>query len=542
MLLIYSRLWQADFIAYDDTSHVVENEHVRTGLSAANVAWAFTHHHAAQYTPLTWISHMLDVTLFGMDPGAHHLVNVAFHLVNALLLFGVLARMTGTLWRSACVAALFAVHPLNVESVAWIAERKSVLNTMCWFLAIGCYARYAEKLRPQWLVATALAMAAGLLTKAMIVTLPFALLLLDGWPLRRIGVTSWRRLVLEKLPLFALTAAGCLVQMRVGAAATPLWGAEATPFGFRLANAAAAPLVYLGQLFVPLGLAVPYPPPVAPPILVALTSVLVFAGLFLLAWRRRGPAPYLLIGLLWFLGTLFPVSGIVQLGDTVFANRFTYLPQLGIFCAAVWTIEVWLRGKDRLIAPALAGGVVTLFAVVSARYVACWENSTTLFTHAARVLPASPQAQGNAGIALAREGRLQEALPYYRAALAVKPHDPEIRGNLGVALSKLNDLDGAIAEFRQAAGHERRPGVASFNLGTHLLRNGDTAEAIPVLERVSAAAPDNALAHFWLGRAYETAGRPDDAIREYREALARKPDDASIQDALRRLVPLLKAI
>jgi hypothetical protein len=535
VLLIYSGVWQAEFVEYDDPLHVVTNEHVREGLTAANVAWAFTHWHAAQWIPLTWISHMLDVSLFGMDPGPHHLVNVAFHLANVLLLFSVLLRMTGRLWPSAAVAALFAAHPLNVESVAWISERKNVLNTLCWLLALLCYARYAAKSRLGWLAGAVFCMAAGVMSKAMIVTLPFVLLLLDGWPLGSFATTSWRRLVLEKLPFFALSAFGCWAQISAGAQVQLLWTREASPISYRLTCAAANTLLYLTQIFIPVQLALPYPMARTAPYGLALVSLVVFSGLLFWAWRRRATAPYALFGLLWFLGILTPVSGIVQAGDTAFANRYAYVPQIGIFIAVAWSLEAWLRHKNRLVLPALATAFLCLFTFLSVRYVACWENTATLFTHAAAVLPTSLKAQGNAALGLVHQRRLPESLPYFRAALAIEPHNAAFRGDYGLALSKLGDLDGAIAQFRLAAADDSRPAVAAFNLGTHLLRKGQPAEATPVLEAVTRTNPGDPLSHYWLGRAYEAGGRAPAALREYREAAALNPGDASIQEAVRRL-------
>lgn len=538
IVLAYSHVWHCDFIDYDDNTHVYKNEHVNTGLSVENVKWAFTHFHAAQWIPLTWISFMIDVSLFGLDPGPLHLVNVAIHCVNTLLLFGVLWQMTGAYWRSACIAALFALHPINVETVAWITERKSLLNTMLWLLAICCHVRYVTNGKVRWLVATVGCMTLGIMTKAMIVTLPFTLLLLDVWPLSRVPHASWRRLVLEKAPLFALSVAACIIQIRAGMAADLLWTTEQSPILFRLANASANVLTYLGMLIFPARLAVQYPSAEVAPYGMALVAF-VGVGAFLgLAWRNRVRAPYLLLGGLWFLGTLVPVSGIVQAGDAVLADRYTYVPQIGFFIVVVWSCNALFLARSHFVAPALAGAMLLILTVNTVRYTAFWTDTATLFIAAAERWPTSLKARMNAGYALAQKGEWQRALPHYEAALSLAPQLAETRSNYGAALGKLGETDAAIEQFRRAAADEPTLVMVRFNLATHLLhKEGGAGEAVVVLRQVLREDPTLTVAHYWIGKALEANGFQEEAREEYQKRLAANPADVSALDAINRLAP-----
>jgi Flp pilus assembly protein TadD len=536
ILVAYSYTWHCDFIDYDDNNHVYENERVRAGLSVANVVWAFTHFHASQWIPLTWVSFMADISLFGLDPGPLHLVNVALHYVNTLLLFGILWKMTGAFWRSACVAALFALHPINVETVAWITERKSLLNTLFWFLAIACHLKYASTGNRRWVLLTAGCMALGVMTKAMIVTLPFTLLLLDAWPLRRFPNVAWHRLLLEKTPLFMLSVVACIVQIRAGMASKLLWTTEMAPIPFRIFTAAENALHYVGTLIFPARLAIQYPVSYQTPYVEGTISVAVFGLFMALGWKLRKRAPYLLVGGLWFLGTMVPVSGIVRAGDAVFADRYTYVPQIGFFVVAVWSLAALLHGRARTVAVPLAGASLAIFTFMTANYVTKWTDTITLFTHATKVHPTCRRAHEVVANTHSGMKNWQAAAHHYGVAVALAPGGAANRNSYGVHLSKIGEFDAAIVQFRRAAQDDPRLLAARFNLGTHLVvQKGGAAEAIDLLTEVLKEDPSLTIAHFWIGKALEAEGRREEARKAYQKRLAAMPADHSASDAIARL-------
>jgi hypothetical protein len=438
----YAPLARNEFILVDDYTYIVNNEHLRGGVTLASLRWAFTASHASNWHPLTWISHMVDFRLFGFDARGPHLVNLLLHAAGAALLFAVARAMTGSLWRSALFAALLAVHPLRVESVAWAACRKDVLSGLFWVLALGAHLRYAR--RPgvgRYLLLLGL-FSLGLLSKPTVVTLPFALLLLDFWPLGRLaqgGAGGPRlagraaRLALEKVPLLLLSAAASLATYRVQESTGAMAFLRDLPVAARAANALLAYVAYLRQTVWPQGLAVFYPQPAAPPpawqplgallLLGAVTAAALFAV------RRR---PWLATGWFWYLGTLVPMIGLVQVGGQARADRYTYLPLMGVFLLAVWgASEPALR--RRALRPVVAGAAI---AVVTALAVACraqaglWRDTLTLFTHADAVTERNWMAQNNIGAALANRGELERALPHFRRALVYRPGYPEANDNV----------------------------------------------------------------------------------------------------------------
>ena len=436
------------FIRFDDPLYVTRNPHVQAGLSWEGIAWAFSANVASNWHPLTLLSHMLDCELFGMDPLGHHLTSLLLHTASVVLLFEALRRMTGCAWRSAVVAALFAVHPTHVESVAWIAERKDVLSGFFWMLTLLAWVCYVRQPSPKRYAAVVLALAAGLLSKPMVVTLPFVLLLLDVWPLRR------KIRVKEKLPLFALAAASCVATVIAQSGAIGL--ASRFPLRLRLANAVLSYVSYLGKTVLPTRLAVFYPMPGEFPDWKVAGAVLLLAVLTVLAWKA---GRYFTVGWLWFLGTLVPVIGIVQVGGQGMADRYTYLPTIGLFLIAAWG----LPRRARWIVP----GVVLALAIDTRLQLRHWEDSESLFQHAAAVTernfiahlnlaqiyaergergpalehfrttleirPGMWQAQASLGNTLRRWGRPDKALPHLRNAVRLRPHDPRLRRALAEA-------------------------------------------------------------------------------------------------------------
>lgn len=532
VLAVFLQAGSFSFTVYDDDQYLTGNPRVQSGLSAEGVAWAFTTTHAANWHPLTWLSHMLDVELFGMDPGAHHRVNVAFHAANTLLLFLVLLRMTAAPGRSAFVAALFAVHPLHVESVAWVAERKDLLCAFFWFLALGAYARYAARPVLKRYLPVLLLFALALLSKPMAVTLPFVFLLLDFWPLRRASSSAGiLRLLPEKIPLFALTAASCavtLVAQQQGGALAPL---RALAPGVRLAHALVAYAAYLGKTLWPASLAVFYPHPgIAPPAWKVAGAILLLAALSALAVWRRDRSPWILTGWLWFLGTLVPVIGLVQVGEQAIADRYTYLPLVGIFLALAWELPEIAR-RCNLPGRALqAGAVLVLLPLAVASWVQTgyWKNGETLFQHALEVTENNWMAQGNLGWTLTEQGRLAEAIPHYVEALQTHPAFAPAHNNLGVTLGRLGRFGEAEAQFRQALLLAPRFADAHTNLGVVLRQRGAVDEAISQYREALRIRPDAAIAHFNLGNALAQQGKVEEAVRHYLEALKHRPDDPAI--------------
>ncbi len=486
-VLVVSVYWGVGdhgFVNIDDDLYVYENPAVLRGLSLDGVSWAFRSTHAFNWHPLTWLSHMLDVELFGPSPGWHHRVNVLYHLLNTVLLFGVLWRMTGGLWPSAFAAALFGVHPLHVESVAWVAERKDVLSTLFWLLATGAYARYAR--RPgtaRYLLVMGL-FALGLLCKPMLVTLPLALLLLDYWPLGRMappggaaavpGRVHWPAvpaLVREKVPLLALSAASCAVTYVAQARGGTVGQWEHYPLAARAVNAFGAYAAYLGKAVWPSSLAVYYPHPASVgagvPAWAAAGWVLLFCGLFAAALGASRRRPYLAVGWLWYVGTLVPVIGLVQVGGQSHADRYTYVPLIGIFVAVAWGVPSLLAGwrQRRVALGALAGASLLALSAAAWAQAGYWRDSVALFTRAAAVTDGNWLALYNLGHACNRLGRHPEAVDHFREALRIKPDYANGWNNLGVSYIGLGRHGDAIGCFREAL--RLRPDLAEAwnNLG-----------------------------------------------------------------------------
>ena len=448
---VYVNVLDFQFVDYDDPDYVVENESVHQGLSFQSVQWAFTSGDASNWHPLTWLSHMLDCQLFGLDrPGRHHLTSLLLHVTNTVLMFLVLQRMTGALWPPALVAAIFALHPLHVESVAWVSERKDVLSTMFWLLCIASYVEYTQRGRWRWYVLAVVLLAMGLLAKPMLVTTPFVLLLLDYWPLDRLaaGRKAVERIV-EKIPMFLLVAASSVVTYYVQQA-----GGSMThiPLSHRLANAVVAYVRYMGKTFWPQDLSVFYPNRVwmwQPwQILGALALLLVVTALVVILRRQR----YLTVGWLWYLGTLVPVIGIVQVGKQSMADRYTYITMTGLLIMITWgAAGVCKRWPAvRILAALAATGAIVSCLWLTTRQVEKWRDSYTLYSHAIAVTELNYVIHYNLGNVLYDEGRLEEAIHHYRQVVRINPRDVQAYNNLGCALGDTGQQDAAILQFREA--------------------------------------------------------------------------------------------
>ena len=560
-LLVFGTFWPVtshQFVAYDDDEYVVKNPFIRNGLSEPAVRWAFTSFRAANWHPLTWISHTLDVQLFGLDPGRHHLTSLAIHAANAALLYLVLSGMTGAHGPAALTAALFAVHPLQVEPVSWVAARCHVLATLFWFLAFGAYLRSVRRPSRAGSAATAALFALALLAKPMPVTFPFVLLLLDWWPLGRLlpreaggpaaGATTraaLARLVAEKAPLFLLAAAYSVITV---IAQKPL---NAQPLGARVANALLSYAAYLGKIIWPADLVFCYPLRQTWSAAQVAGAVALLAGLSAaagLAARRR---PWVAVGWLWYLGALVPVIGLVQVGYQAMGDRYAYVPAVGVFLALAFGLREVLARRYGVAARAAVAATALLLVLglaalarVQAGY---WRDSESLFRHGVESSPENLVAQVNLGDELARQGRGQEAEPLFREsirvspdfspalislgmlqtqrgdlegalaslgrAVALAPGDETAHNSLGVALARLGRVDEAYRHFLKATRLNPELTDAHCNLGRYHLLKGDPARAAASYRTALEIEPGNSLAHFQLGRALEQLGRAGEAGR-----------------------------
>jgi len=500
-LIVFAPVRDAGFINYDDDRYVTENVHVRQGLTLEGLRWAWTTGHAANWHPLTWFSHMLDCELFGMDAGDHHLTSLVLHVINALLLFVVLDRMTGAAWRSAWVAAIFAIHPLHVESVAWVAERKDVLSTLFGLAALWAYARYARQPGLASYVTVFVLLALGLMAKPMLVSLPFLLLLLDAWPLARFGRQPWPRLVVEKLPLFGLGALSAAVTFAVQRSGGAMGSFEQYPLSARIPNAVIACATYLRKAIWPDDLAVFYPHPGSAFShwqLGASAAVILAISVAALRWRR--PHPALWTGWLWYLISLVPVLGLVQVGEQAMADRYTYVPLIGCLVALAWLVpDFGDRSAARGSVAVLASLAVVALAVTARVQVGQWRDSTTLFRHALEVTRNNYIAHNSLGVALSRAGREDEAARHFREALRLSPRNADAHYNLALSLVEEGRLDEALAHFQSATRSRPDFVKAHYNYGTLLAERGQWGEAVIHLSKVVELEPGHAEAHYNLG-------------------------------------------
>jgi protein O-mannosyl-transferase len=541
-VLLYHSVFHFGFVNYDDDDYVVQNLHVQKGLTPDNAAWAFTSGYACNWHPLTWLSHMLDCQFYGLGhPGGHHLTNLLFHVANALLLFAWLFRVTGARWRSAFVAALFAWHPLHVESVAWIAERKDVLSTFFWLLTMHAYVRYAQKPSfPRYLPVLVL-LAFGLMSKPMVVTLPCVLILLDFWPLCRIADKKFQilpapgphpfpplsipRLVLEKAPLFLLAAASSvityLVQQKGGAVAT----ANDLSLASRAANALVSYCRYLGKTFWPAHLAAPYPYHGAWSIGSVAGAALLLLGITLWACLQMRRRPYLLVGWLWFLGTLVPVLGLVQVGGASMADRYTYIPMIGLLLMVAWVLPDLLSPMKRFKWPLASASAVVILAclALTSRQIQYWSSSEALFRHALAVTPDNADIRYYIASTLALEGKSAEALAEYNQALQINPAHYRARCNLARLLVQMGRLDEAMPQYSKVL--QTNPGYAKAHdgLGFILARQGKIPDAIAEYQQALKINPNSAESRNNLGSAFESQGKLDEARTQFTEALRINP-------------------
>lgn len=526
--LVFGQTLRHQFVAYDDQNYVYESPVVTSGLTLNGVRLAFTQPHARNWHPLTTLSHMLDFQLFGLNPAGHHFTNVLLHTCAVLLLFFVLRRMTGSAWRSAFVAAIFAIHPLRVESVAWIAERKDVLSALFFMLTLAAYIRYVERPSARRYVAVGAAFGLGLMAKPMLVTLPLILFALDYWPLRRFETRDYTRLIFEKIPFLFLSGAAGIATL-IAQKSTVGYG-EQTPLLSRLGNASVASVTYIGQMFWPTKLAVFYPQPANGwPVADVLLAVGLLASVTVVAVCFRTTWPYLVVGWLWYLISLSPTLGLIPVGLQAHADRYTYLPQIGLYVALTWlagdlarrfpvTREAWMF--------AAVGAVVAATWLASAQ-ASSWRNTQTLWEHALAVMPNNDVANYNLALLALERDKVDDAIRHLEGAL-VDRSDRETSSNvstallhntLGIALARKGREQEAIAHYRKAIALRDDYADAHTNLGSILLEKGDRAEAIEHFRKATTLPPEEARSHLRLAIAFERAGQIAEAISEYRRAL-----------------------
>jgi tetratricopeptide (TPR) repeat protein len=522
VVLTWAVFWQTlrhDFVNYDDPRYVYQNTKITSGLSIAGIVWAFTHIHSENWHPVTTITHMLDCQLYGLKAGGHHFSNVLFHTIGVVLLFVVLQQMTGALWRSAFVAAVFAIHPLHVESVAWVAERKDVLSGVFFMLTLLAYVHYVRAPSTWRYLTVAFVFALGLMSKPMLVTLPFVLLLLDYWPLGRTrdngsnGRRQLLSLLLEKIPLMALSAVSSVVTFLAQRGA--LGWTEQLPILARVNNALVSYVTYVRQMFWPANLAVFYPHPENRlPLWGILLAVAVLIGITIAATILRKSAPYFITGWLWYLGMLVPVIGLVQVGWQGHADRYTYLPQIGLYIAGTWAVADFTAAwhRHRLVVGAAALLVISAFAWSAWIQASYWRDSETLFNHALAVTPNNDVAQNNLGIVFLQNGQLDEAISRLQAAIDLRPENGPAHNNLAKALLQKGRLADAMIHYRKFLEIEPENVEARNILGTALIQQRRVREAIEQWQDALAIEPENGNASSNLAWVFATC--PEASIRD----------------------------
>ena len=546
VLMTWTVFWQVQrfgFVNFDDQIYSSQNPYILNGVTVESISWAFSSascEPSANWFPLTWLSLMVDGQLYGEDSGGFHLTNVLFHTANVLLLYGLLMQMTGDRWKSAFVAALFAVHPLNVESVAWISERKGLLSAFFGLISLWAYVRYAQRSSRKWYLVALTAFVLSLMSKQMLVTLPFLLLLLDGWPLGRIRRTksasdvitpqsdpnskvfrvtlctpqSWSRLVWEKLPFFVVALVFCVVALEAQRRGGALRTLEDLPLMTRCSNSVAAYLLYIGNMFQPEKLSVFYPHPLDSfSMTTAAGSAFLLLSLSGVAAFQVRKRPYLLVGWLWYLGALVPVIGLVQIGGQQMADRYTYIPMIGLFVAVTWLVPSLMRPGflQRIVLPVCA--VIILVGLMQLSWVQTgyWQNSASLFGHTLNVTERNKVAHNNLGMALRDQGRFDEAIDHLRAALKIDPDYALTHNNLSVVLRVVGRLDESIHHSRLALELQPDFAVARVNLGITLWMQGELRKGAEQFRHALRTQPENIRAHVCLARLLPQLGELDEA-------------------------------
>jgi protein O-mannosyl-transferase len=574
-----------EFVNYDDEDYVFENQNVQHGFTGKAIQWAFTESHASNWHPITWLSHMLDCRLFGLNPGRHHAVNLLIHILNVLLFFWILKDTTGAIWKSAIAACLFAIHPLRVESVAWVAERKDVLSALFWMLTTIAYIRYSRRPGAIRYFGVLLLFALGLMSKPMIVTLPFVLLLMDYWPLERLqtnaqaaqgnsktksisGKQSPLYLLAEKIPLFLLAAISSVITFMVQQKGGAMDIIDRLSFASRLANAAISYIVYIQKMVWPSALAPFYPHSAdRVPFALAVAAAILILAASILVIRFGKDYKYLPVGWFWYLGTLVPVIGLIQVGEQAYADRYSYIPMTGLIILIIWLVpqlvSKWIYKNEILCTCSLM--IIAAFSICTYIQQQYWRDSITLFDHAIkvtkdnyvahyciadplrakgrlkeaiahnaeclRIRPYYDRALNSMGLALIETGEFDEAIKDFNLALKINPYSYQVHTNLGMALSKKGRFDDAIAQYREALSHTDMPRIHA-NLAVALQSKGEKEAALEEYTRALAADPSNELVHYEVGVLFAEQGKNDRAAAHLRSALEIKPNFVEAHNSL----------
>jgi len=547
IIIAYAQVSNFDFVGYDDQEYIIENSHVQEGLTLDSIIWAFTSFHSANWHPMTWLSHMLDCELYGFNPMGHHWTNVQFHIANTFLLFFIFFKMTGAFWRSAFVAALFALHPLHVESVAWVSERKDVLSTFLGFLMIFAYYRYVKKrcIKNYLLVITLFGL--GLMAKPMLVTFPFVLLLLDYWPLNRVqfkndlpgqtdeitcfGFQKFLRLIIEKIPFFILAIISCILTFLAQQSSGAVKALGALSIKTRVENALVSYVSYVFKAIWPINLAVFYPHPGdSLPVWQIFGAALLIATVCIWAVRTSKKYPYIGVGLFWYLGTLVPVIGLVQVGEQAMADRYTYIPLIGIFFIIAWGLpDLLKKWQYRKIFLGLSAVVIlSALTVSSFSQASHWKNGITLFENAVKVTENNYKAQNNLGTALGPVD-LDKAIYHYKESLKIKPNYVRALYNLGTALSEKGNYDEAVFYFTKALKINPKKTDTRMNMANVLFKQGKSDKAVFHYNEILKTDSENADVHSNLAYVLSTQGKLDESVLHYKEAIKINPEHAKAQ-------------
>lgn len=553
LLLFYTAIG-FDFLTYDDGRYVTQEKHVKQGLNAETIGWAFSGPHHSMWHPLTSLSHLLDVQLFGMNPGAHHMVNVVIHALNAVVLYYLLILLFNTPVRALMVAAIFAWHPLRVESVAWVSERKDVLCTLFWLLTLHAYTRYIRQPGKGRYAMLLVVFALGVMSKPMIVTLPAVLLLLDGWPFKRLGISDneagglsfdWgiiRQRLVEKLPLFGMSLFLAAITYKAQHEGDVLSMMATTSLAGRVGNALVSYIRYLGLMVWPVDLSVLYPHPGRWPLWVELGALASLAGITFLSWRLRRAQPWWLFAWGWFLITLLPVIGLIQAGGAALANRYTYISTIGLVLAVVWSLAEWVRGAE---AERRKPAMIAVFSVVLSCVVLTWSalpfwrNTETLFREAIRVTKSNAVAHLVLGEALLDQGRADEALAEFSRGILITPSDAKLHLLAGQACLEMGLLEQAVQAFQNTQKMDPKLDEAEFQLARAYRRLNRVEEAKQLLGRYLQKHPENASAWNNLGGIQADQRDGAGAEKSFRNALASEPDSLEPRRNLIRLLSVM---
>ena len=557
ILIVYWQVINYEFVGFDDDLYVTGNSNVKDGLTVSSIIWAFKSTYASNWHPLTWVSHMLDVQLYGMNPGSHHTTNVLFHIVNSMLLFIVFKRMTGRIWQSGLIAVLFALHPLHVESVAWVAERKDVLSTFFWFLTLYCYIWYVESPGFGRYIPVFLFFVLGLMAKPMLVTLPFVLLLLDYWPLRRFQFrhsednsrnSFQMSLVLpmlwEKAPFFILSIASGVVTIFVQKTGGAIGSLEVYPFTTRIANVLVSYVNYIGKMVWPSSLSVLYPYQEKLAYWQVAGAFILLVSISLLGIKALQQKPWFTVGWLWYVVTLVPVIGLVQIGTQAMADRYTYVPLIGLFIIIAWGVpELMSNWHYKTKGLAIISATVFLILIrTSSIQVSYWKNSISLYEHAISVTSNNYIIHNNLGFALTARGKWGDAIKNYQEALKINPDFETANLNLGITLLAQGKFDKCVEYYQEVLQVKPHFAKVHNNLGNMLLRKGEIENAIDHFREALRIKQDYAEAYNGLGASMMFKEEINEAIALFQEALRIKPDYIEAQNNLTKTLATMKIV